>query len=188
MSDNLNMSDIGFISDIPSCLNVHIMLSASNLTRVTRVVLVVAALLDVVPGLVHCFAADGGAGSIAGIVLAWPNATAISVGGRVWDASDYHRMTVLVLFSALGQTQMKMGIVTALAALGLEQGRELYCLTLALGVFQLYAVIMSASGYRNIHLVATSAPGGYKSYGVFALLAIAAISQVIWYHNHDKNV
>jgi len=163
-------------------------LSASNLTRVTRVVLVVAALLDVVPGLVHCFAADGGAGSIAGIVLAWPNATAITVGGQVWDASDYHRMTVLVSFSALGQTQMKMGIVTALAALGLEQGRELCCLTLALGVFQLYAVFMSASGYRNIHLVASSAPGGYKSYGVFALLAIAAIPQVIWYRNHDKNV
>ena len=83
---------------------------------------------------------------------------------------------------------MKMGIVTALAALGLEQGRELCCLTLALGVFQLYAVFMSASGYRNIHLVASSAPGGYKSYGVFALLAIAAIPQVIWYRNHDKNV
>ena len=162
--------------------------SASNLTRVTRVVLVVVALLDAVPGLVHCFAADGGAGSIAGIMLAWPNATAISVGGKVWDASDYHKMTVLVLFSALGQTQMKMGIVTALAALGLEQGRELCYLTLALGIFQLYAVIMSASGYRNIHSVAASAPGGYKSYGVLALLAIAAVPQIVWYRNRDKNI
>ena len=55
-------------------------------------------------------------------------------------------------------------------------------------MFQLYAVIMSASGYRNIHSVASSAPGGYKSYGVFALLAVAAIPQIIWYRNHGKNV
>ena len=68
-------------------------LSASNLTRLTRVVLVVAALVDVVPGLVHCFAADGGAGSIAGVVLAWPNATA------EWGA-DAPRPTVAAAGSA----------------------------------------------------------------------------------------
>ena len=83
---------------------------------------------------------------------------------------------------------MKMGIVTALAALGLEQGRELFYLTLALGIFQLYAVIMSASAYRNIHSVAASAPGGYKSYGVLALLVVAVVPQIIWFRKHDKDV
>ena len=162
--------------------------SASNLTRVTRVVLVVVALLDVVPGLVHCFAPDGGAGSIADFVLTWPNSTAISVGGKVWEGSEYPESTVIVLFYALGQAQMRMGIVVALAALGLEQGRELCYLTFALGIFQLYVAIMSAAGYRNLHTVAASAPGGYRPYLFLALLAVAAVPQIIWYRNHDKNV
>lgn len=161
-------------------------LKFQNVTRITRVVLVIAAVFDIIPGLIHCFKNDGGAGSIAGITLSWPNASTIHVGSRTWNAADYHKETVLVLFNALGQTQEKMGILVLLAALGLKQSMELCNFTLLLTLFQVFSVIMSLTGYRDIHTVAPDAPGQYKAYLMLVLFGIAAVAQIIWYRNRGK--
>jgi len=157
-----------------------------NVTRITRVVLVITAVLDIIPGLIHCFKNDGGAGSIAGITLSWPNAATIHVGSTTWNAADYHKETVLVLFYALGQTQAKHGIVVLLAALGLKQSMELCTFVLVLTLFQVISVIISVTGYRNIHTIAPDAPGQYKSYLILLLFSIAAMAQMIWYRNRGK--
>ena len=146
-----------------------------NVTFLTRFSLLIVALLDIFPGLVHFLAEDGGAGSIAGIVLEWDNATSIKVGEENWNTSNYHKQTVLVMFSALGLIQIKLGFITMLMALLMPQsygndGIMLYRLTLTLVTFQIFKIIVDLFGYRNIHLIAPFAPGGYKPYLNFSFL------------------
>jgi len=162
-----------------------------NVTLLTRGCLVIASLLDVVPGMVHFLAPDGGAGSIAGVVLEWENATSIEVGNQKWDASSYHKQSMLVMFSALGITQIKFGVMMMLMALLLPQGNgsegTVLCrLTWALMAFQMLIIIVGVAGYRHIHSIASTAPGGYKSYLMAVCYVIATISQIIWYHNQKE--
>lgn len=163
-----------------------------NVTLLTRCCLVIVSLLDIIPGMVHCLAPDGGAGSIAGIVLEWENATSIQVGDQNWDTSSYHKQSILVMFSALGVTQIKLGVVTMLMALLLPQGNgsdgTVLCrLTWALMAFQVFIMIGSAAGSRHIHSIASTAPGGYKEYLLAVVYSIATISQIIWYRNQKAN-
>ena len=162
-----------------------------NATLVTRCCLVFVSLLDIIPGMVHCFAPDGGAGSIAGIVLEWENSTSIQVGGQNFNTSSYHKQSILVMFNALGVSQIKLGIVIMLMALGLPQGAGgegvMLCrLTWILMIFQVLIIIGSATGSRNIHSVASSAPGGYKVYAMAIVYVIATVAQVIWYRDRKE--
>ena len=158
------------------------------MTLLTRCCLVIVSLLDIIPGLVHVLAPDGGAGSIAGIVLEWENTTNIQVGDQDWDTSSYHRQSILVMFSALGVTQIKLGAVKMLMALLLPQkngsdGTVLCRLTWALMAFQIFTIIGSVASYKHIHSIASTAPGGYKEYILVVVYLIATISQIIWYRN-----
>lgn len=157
-----------------------------DVTLLTRICIVVSTLLDIVPGFIHFLAEDGGAGSIAGIVMNWDNATTIEVEDKVWKTSDYHKDTVLVMFCALGLIQIKMGVLTMLMALWLPQCDLLYLLTIILIVFQMFKVIVDLFGYRHIHSIAPYAPGGYKPYVVLVFYTVATISQVIWFRKQKK--
>lgn len=152
----------------------------------TKICIIIASLFDIIPGLVHFFAADGGAGSIAGIVLEWDNATSIIVGEEVWDTSSYHKHSILVMFSALGLLQVKMGVITTILVVLLPQDMMLYILTLMLVSFQMLKIIVDLFGYRNIHSIAPYAPGGYKPPVVLVFYVIATILQVIWYCKQDE--
>ena len=148
-----------------------------DLTLLTRICLVIVSLFDIVPGLIHVLAPDGGAGSIAGIVLDW-DGTSIQVDGEDWNSSDYHKQTVLVLFSALGLIQIKLGTIVGLMSISL-QGKLLYRLTITLMAFQILKIIIDLFGYRNIHSIAPYAPGGYKPAVMTVFYVIATISQIV---------
>lgn len=148
-----------------------------DLTLLTRICLVIVSLFDIVPGLIHVLAPDGGAGSIAGIVLYW-DGTTIQVDGEDWNSSDYHKQTVLVLFSALGLIQIKLGTIVGLMSISL-QGKLLYRLTITLMAFQLLKIIIDLFGYRNIHSIAPYAPGGYKPAVMTVFYVIATICQIV---------
>ena len=148
-----------------------------DLTLLTRICLVIVSLFDIVPGLIHVLAPDGGAGSIAGIVLDW-DGTTIQVDGEDWNSSDYHKQTVLVLFSALGLIQIKLGTIVGLMSISL-QGKLLYRLTITLMAFQILKIIIDLFGYRNIHSIAPYAPGGYKPAVMTVFYVIATISQIV---------
>lgn len=144
----------------------------------TKICIVIATLFDIIPGLVHFFAADGGAGSIAGIVLEWNNATSIIVGEQVWNASNYHKQSILVMFTAIGLLQVKIGTVTTILVVLLPQNTMLYILTLTLLGFQILKIIADLFQYRNIHSIAPYAPGGYKPPVVLVFYVIATILQL----------
>ena len=148
-----------------------------DLTLLTRICLVIVSLFDIIPGLIHVLAPDGGAGSIAGIVLDW-DGTTIQVDGEDWNSSDYHKQTVLVLFSALGLIQIKLGTIVGLMSISL-QGKLLYRLTITLMAFQLLKIIIDLFGYRNIHSIAPYAPGGYKPAAMAVFYVIATICQIV---------
>jgi len=152
-----------------------------SITQWTRVLLVVASLFDIVAGLIHFLASDGGANSIAGIVLDWDNATTVAVSDDVWNASKYHNEVVLVLFAALGLIQIKLGTITALLAYWLPQGIVLFRFVWLLVGFQLIKIITDIAGYRNIHSVAPYAPGGYKPPVVMVFYFAAVVLQTVWY-------
>jgi hypothetical protein len=160
-----------------------------SVTLFTRISIIVASLFDIIPGFIHYVTSDGGANSIAGIVLEWDNATSISVEDETWNASDYHKETVLVMFAALGLIQIKLGVVTALMAYWLPQdddknsGIILFRFTWLLVAFQLFKILMDIVGYRNIHSVAPHAPGGYKSPVIMVFYLVAVILQMVWYRS-----
>ncbi len=162
-----------------------------SVTFFTRISILIAALFDIIPGFIHYFASDGGANSIAGIVLEWDNANSILVDNKTWNASDYHKETILVLFAGLGLIQIKLGVVTALMAYWLPQdnknsGMILFQFTWLLFLFQLFKTIMDAVGYRHIHSVAPYAPGGYKPYVVIVFYVVAVVLQMVWYCRDGK--
>lgn len=148
-------------------------------TLLTRICLVIVSLFDIIPGMIHFFAPDGGAGSIAGIVLTWENATNIQVADENWDTSSYHEQTVLVMFSGIGLIQIKLGVIIVLFSVLLPQGTLLYRLTLTLMSFQIIKIIVDLFEYRNIHSIAPYAPGGYKPVAMVVFYIIATISQFI---------
>ena len=152
----------------------------------TQICLVIASLFEIGPGLIHYLAEDGGAGSIAGIVLEWDNSTSIIVGEQVWGASNYHKQSILVMFSALGVTQIKLGVVTIVTTLLLTQGIVLCFLTWSLMGLQVFTIIGNLVGSRHIHTIASTAPGGYKEYLLSVIYLIATILQVIWYCKQDE--
>lgn len=149
-----------------------------DLTLLTRICLIIVSLFDIVPGLIHVLAPDGGAGSIAGIVLDW-DGTTIQVDGEDWNSSNYHKQTVLVMFSGLGLIQIKLGVIVALMSISLPQGKLLHRLTITLMAFQLLKIIIDLLGYRNIHSIAPYAPGGYKPAVMTVFYVIATVSQII---------
>ena len=146
---------------------------------VARTCIVIASLLDIIPGIIHLFTEDGGAGSIAGIVLEWDNSTTIEVDEEPWNSSTYHKETILVLFAGLGLMQIKLGVLTMGGSILLPEGRLLNTLVLSLLAFQVVKIILDLFGYRHIHSIAPYAPGGYKPYLVVIFYIIAAIS--IWF-------
>ena len=156
-------------------------------TLLTRICLVIASLFDIIPGFVHFLASDGGAGSIAGIVLTWENTTTIQAGDQNWDSSSYHQQSILVMFNALGLIQIKLGVIISVLAVLLSQDTLLYILTLMLISFQAIKIVVDLFDYRNIHSIAPYAPGGYKPPVVAGFYVIATISQMIWY-NKNKQV
>lgn len=162
-------------------------------TLATRISIIVASLFDTIPGFIHYLTSDGGANSIAGIVLEWKNATNILVEDDTWNASDYHKECVLVIFAALGLIQIKLGVVTALTAYWLPQNDDkstgiiLFRFTWLLVVFQVFKILMDIVGYRNIHSVAPYAPGGYKPPVVMVFYLVAVVMQMIWYCRDSYN-
>lgn len=151
-------------------------------TLLTRICLIIVSLFDIIPGLIHVLAPDGGAGSIAGIVLEWDNGTTIQVAEENWDSSRYHKESVLVMFSGIGLLQVKLGTITGLASISLPQGKHLYRLTLTLMAFQLLKITLDLFGYRNIHSIAPNAPGGYKAYVLAVFYVVATGSQLYIYY------
>ena len=156
-----------------------------SVTLFTRICIVIASLFDIIPGFIHYVTSDGGANNIAGIVLEWENATSIQVHDSMWNASNYHKETVLIMFAALGLIQIKLGAVTALLACWLPQDHDknsgiiLFRFTWLLVAFQLFKILMDIVGYRNIHSVAPYAPGGYKPPVVLVFYGLAAIFQIV---------
>lgn len=135
--------------------------------------LVIVSLLDIIPGLIHLLASDGGAESIAGITLQWENSTMLN---DEWSTSDYHKETVLFLFGALGLLQIKIGVLTLLGALLLK--KKLFLVTVLL-LLQTIKLIIDLIGYRHVHSIAPNAFGGYKPYVVFGFLFIAMIASLL---------
>ena len=157
-----------------------------DVTLITRICLVIISLFDIIPGLIHYFAPDGGANSIAGIKLNWEDAATITVNGVSWNASQYHEETVLVMFAGLGLIQVKLGALLALLAVWLPQNNILYYTVILLFVFQLFKIIMDLAGYRNIRDVASEAPGQYKPTVVGIFYLIAFICQLVWQNQKRK--
>lgn len=157
---------------------------------VSQISLVIASIFDIIPGIIHFLAVDGGANSIAGIVIEWENATNIQVHDETWNTSDYHKQTVLVMFGALGLVQIKIGIIVSLLVLWLPEGnhRLLYHLTLILMTFQLFKIIVDLFEYRNIHSIASTAPGRYKPVVLVLFYVIAAISQRTWHCRRNSTI
>ena len=123
---------------------------------VAAVALGLQGVTHVVPGLVHIFKDDGGANSIAGIVL-----------GQC-------ETEILVLFTALGKVQIMFGCCLLFALLRIHRSQWLGLVQL-LWALQISAIVLDLAEYRTISTIAPEAPGRHKSKVMVALTTVTGL-------------